>query len=447
MKIFRSGKDFLKSKRDHIYYHIPSNFFWNKSIRKNYKFLMRSQWWDYKELVELQNAKLARLLNFVYKYVPYYQRVFNELKIMPVDIRSLNDFKVLPIIDKTYVNENFNDFVPQYNFKKSNLFPANTSGSSGQSLHFQWHANYYYLKCAANYRNYKWAGQSWSDKIFMIMTPIFSEAPDDLYEINYKTKTLKFDTARLDDQHLARIIMAINKIRPEIISGYPSLIYKVSKYISLTNIKLSKFPKAILTVGEILFDEMRKTIEEVFQTKIYDWYGMTEGCASAGQCESGNYHINMEYCHIEFVEKNGIKNIVGTNLENIAFPFIRYNTGDVGDFLGHNCSCRRGLPLMKPISGRLVNIIKTPRGDKFFTPNYFSRTLKAPIKEFQIIQESIDSIELYIVKRNDFKQSDLNKIMEHLSNYLGKNIKLNIHLVNNIKREPLGKYQMVISEL
>jgi phenylacetate-CoA ligase len=406
---------------------------------------MKSQWWSYDELRRLQMSKLSKLLEFVYRYVPYYRNVFNELKIQPRDFRTLEHLKVLPIIDKTFVNDKYQEFVPEYQFDK--LFPARTSGSSGENLIFQYSLDYLDIKAAANYRSFKWAGQDWSDRTCELKAPFDDSGGAMQFKKDPKLKRWYINTANLDDAALNRIVDNINDIKPDIIGAYTSLIYLAATFIRDKKKDLHKKPKAILTTGEIITDKMRDSIETIIGAKIYDWYGNTEGCASAAQCEHGSYHINSEYCLVESIEKNHSNHLVGTNLVNLAFPLIRYDTGDIGELLEEHCPCGRELPLMKPIAGRKSNFIYTPSGKKFIDPNFFSKILKAPIKDFQIIQDKFDSINLLLVKKASLNSIDLDKILTNLKKLLGEQIKVDVRFVEKIERSHMGKYQMVISKL
>jgi phenylacetate-CoA ligase len=351
----------------------------------------------------------------------------------------------MPIIDKTIVNDNYKDFVPEYQFNK--IFPARTSGSSGESLIFKYSHEYLDIKAAANYRSFKWAGKKWSDRTCFLKAPFDDNSGSLQFKKDPKSKIWALNTANLDDVAFDRFLDSINEIGPDYIGGFPSLIYLFSMFLKDKRKKLHKKPKAILTTGEIITNEMRNSIENIIGSKIYDWYGSTEGCASAAQCEHGGYHVNVEYCHIESIEKENLNHLVGTNLVNFAFPLIRYDVGDIGELLEQQCTCGRGLPLMKPIKGRKVNFINSPSGKKYFYHNFFSKVLNAPIKEFQIIQDRLDSINLLIVAKSSFNNSDLEKIINHLKKLLGEEMTIDVSFVEKIKRSRLGKYQMVVSKI
>lgn len=439
-------KEFLKIPRDKLFFKLPSDWLWHRDARRHFNLLMKTQNLRYEELLELQMSKLSKLLNFVYQYVPFYRKAFKELKIKPSDIRQLDDLKVLPIINKTFVNQNYDDFIPKCRFK--NLMPAKTSGSSGENLSFELHPNFYHLKAAANYRHEHWAGVEGYDKVVSFEAPFFDEQDNVFRKINYKTKKFRFDTRNLSEENLRRMVTGMNEVKPDIIYGFFSIMNLLANYLKYSGIRLAKYPKSIITTAELPDDLQRKNIEEIFQAKIFDWYGNTEGCASAAQCEYGSYHINMEYCIVDFVRgDDDITRIIGTNLENLAFPLIRYDLGDSGHSLENNCPCKRGLEVMKVVGGRIRNFLKAPDGTRYFVPYSFTQKAEVPAKEAQIVQNVIDSIDVHLVKRDHFSSEDFTKLKNWLGEFLDGQFKINVHIVEKINRGPRGKYQGVVCNL
>ena len=74
--------------------------------------LNRNQWLSRAELLALQQAKLHRLLQYAYTFVPYYQRLFDQIGFQPDDI--LTDplaFQKIPFLTKSIIRENFNDLI------------------------------------------------------------------------------------------------------------------------------------------------------------------------------------------------------------------------------------------------------------------------------------------------------------------------------------------------
>ena len=69
------------------------------------------------------------------------------------------------------------------------------------------------------------------------------------------------------------------------------------------------------------------------------------------------------------------------------------------------------------------------------------------IREMQYIQNSIDSVDVYIVVDENYDE-DMNKIiMKKLYYSLGADMKINIHKVSELKKESSGKCRFIINNL
>ena len=93
--------------------------------------------------------------------------------------------------------------------------------------------------------------------------------------------------------------------------------------------------------------------------------------------------------------------IVITDLHNYGMPFIRYRIGDLGVFTNRSCSCDRGLPLLEDITGRSLDVIRTPSG-KILPGEFFPHLMKdfPEIQKFQVIQKKIDQIDIKVICPN-----------------------------------------------
>jgi len=53
-----------------------------------------------KELQDLQNRKLRRLLRYAYDRVPFYRKRFRSVNLAPEDIKNVDDLRRLPTITR-----------------------------------------------------------------------------------------------------------------------------------------------------------------------------------------------------------------------------------------------------------------------------------------------------------------------------------------------------------
>ena len=79
----------------------------NRSFYPTYKKSVQNQWKTYDELKEEQEKQLRAMIDFAYKNVPYYHRLFNNLRLSPDDIKSVEDLEKLLILTKEIIKQNW----------------------------------------------------------------------------------------------------------------------------------------------------------------------------------------------------------------------------------------------------------------------------------------------------------------------------------------------------
>ncbi len=75
----------------------------------------------------------------------------------------------------------------------------------------------------------------------------------------------------------------------------------------------------------------------------------------------------------------------------------------------------------------------------------FAKTTR--IKEAQLLQEQIDSVYLKIVPRPGFSEADRELVLDELRLKLGRQMKINLQVVDEIPRTANGKLQLVVSRV
>ncbi|NOZ73317.1 MAG: phenylacetate--CoA ligase family protein [Chloroflexi bacterium] len=223
----------------------------------------------------------------------------------------------------------------------------------------------------------------------------------------------------------------------------------------MLDLGLNVYVPSILTTGETLTPNMRAAIEQAFAPGVvYNEYG-GDGMQIAAECELHNgMHINAETIFIEIV-RDGKRvpageqgEIVLTNLEATATPFIRYNIKDVGTLMAEPCACGRGLPRLAHLEGRLTDMFVTPDGH-WLTVHQFSGFFEhiQAVKAFQVIQKALDRILIKLVVDENFSEADHQRIIDTFRQYLGPNNQFELEFVDEIPLTPSGKRRFFISEV
>ena len=457
--LIRKTPSWIKQTIKYVYGLIPYERRLGKVFWDTYNFLQESQWWGKEKLEEYQMQQFKKLLYHAYKNVPYYRRVFDERGLRPKDIQDFDDLKKIPFLTKKIVQNNLEDLVAQ-NYPKSKLQYVTTAGSTGIPMGF------YQDKNTAGSIEWAFMLTQWSRVGFKVVDKcvvlrgnvVKSENKGTLWEYDSVNKNLILSSYHMIDETLPKYIAKIREFKPNFIQAYPSAVTILARFMK--NNKIEDFPsvKAILCGSENMYFWQRKLLEEVFQCRVYSWYGHAEECCLAGECEkSKDYHIFPEYGYTELIgedgkqvnEENKLGEIVATGFNNYACPFIRYRTMDMAIKGKNNCThCGRQFQLIKKIEGRLQEMIltKTNRYISMTAVNMHSDVFDN-IKQFQFFQEEKGKVFFNIIRKNSYTEKDTEYIHRELNKKLGNDMDLIIHFVDHIPLTKNGKYRFLIQKL
>lgn len=425
---------------------------------RHFKELENTQWLSVDEIEKIQWKKLKNLLAYIYTNVPFYHRVFKTLNMAPKDISTPEDFRKLPLLSKEDIRTNINDML-SLNYKKSDLIPNSTGGSTGVNLNFFSDRKRSGYVSAVVLRNDRWAGLEIGDKKAILWgSPFDISLQDNLKNKIYDKlfRTLFLSSYNLSEENMFLYAKKLLQYKPKVIIAYPSPLYHFAKFLEENEIKGIN-PKSIISSAEVLYEYQRELIESVFQCRVFNNYGCREFDAIAQECsEHSGMHITAEHVYLECLKGDGEPAALGergelviTDLDNYGMPFIRYRICDVGVLSDRKCNCGRGLPIMEKIDGRTFDIVVGTSGravgGTFWT--ILLRTAIEGIKQFQVIQESMSEINIKVVPRESFDESQIDKLTNKIREYLGGDMEVNFQIVDKIPPTKSGKFRFVISKV
>ena len=264
---------------------------------------------------------------------------------------------------------------------------------------------------------------------------------------------LYFSIFHMNDKNLPVYVNKLNEYTPKYIKGYPSAIYTLATFIKKTKSKIYS-PEAIFTASEVLHDYQKKIIEDVFNCNIYQWYGQVETTLNIQECCFRKLHVMEEYGYLEVLrddfspaEPGESGNAIATSYGNIAFPLIRYDTGDnVTLSKDQSCSCGRTGRIIEHIDGRDEDVITTPDGRKIGRLTFIFMQI-GDVIESQIIQNSKNEIVIKVVPINDYSEQDKNDLIDKMQEYVGKSMEVKVEVVDSIERTAGGKLKHVICNI
>ncbi|KOR86518.1 hypothetical protein AM233_22705 [Bacillus sp. FJAT-22058] len=422
-------------------------------FKKMLSFLNDSKYYSYNELENYQNERLKKIIEHSYKNVPYYNRVFNSIKLKPEDIKSKEDLWKIPVLTKNDVKKNFNDLKAK-NIPKLFMNIGKTSGTTGTPAQFYRDLYSINFENAIVWRQWLSSGVKRNSKIAIIrgnnIIPNNQLLPP-FWKIDKIQKHIEFSSFHMSEENLEHYINKIKEYSPEALQSYPSTAYILAKKLDKLNEQINL--KSVFTSSEPIYSYQRELIEKVFGCKIWDYYGMAERVISATECSAHNgLHINEEYGITEFISNNVISPkegiMVGTSLQNFGMPLIRYVTNDYGKLQENLCTCGMQHRLIYPIETKEEDMIITKDG-RWISPSIITHAFKAivNVSKSQVVQHDYDKFEVLLVPEVGFSKNEKLKLLEGLKERFGNSSSITINLVDDIPRTKNGKFRWIISHV
>jgi phenylacetate-CoA ligase len=419
--------------------------------------LERTQWLSTAELERIQFDALGRLVSHAFSSCPYYQKAWLEQGLNPKDLKIPKDFERWPIIDRSTIQAN--RLGMQNRRCGATLIAKSTGGSSGVPLQFDLDRNNYEWRHAAWHRGYSWAMADLGTKQFYLWgthldQPSLSRRWKDFF-YNRLYRRLMVNSFQLSDERVPEFLQRLNRYQPDVIIAYTNPLYFLAR--RLAELKLKPFrPRSIVVGAEKIHPFQRELIEAVFQAPVFETYGSREFSFIAGECDRHRgLHFSMENLLLEIVDEDGWPtphgeegNVVITDLYNYGMPFVRYANGDRAVAGWDQCTCGRGLPLLKKVVGRRLDMIQTPDGRRI-PGEFFPHLMKdyPAVRRFQVVQEQPDRIELRLVVKTPFDEESCNSLHREIRNVLGPSVRLDLRPVDDIPLTKAGKLHVVINRI
>lgn len=161
---------------------------------------------------------------------------------------------------------------------------------------------------------------------------------------------------------LPRLVEALNEYQPSFIATYPSAASLLAAEQRAGRLRIA--PSAIWLGGETLSPACRAEIRRIFQCRILEEYGASEGMSIACECERGRLHLNRDWMILEPVDRDyrpvapGVVSHTAllTNLANRVQPIIRYDLGDSVALDPEPCACGAPFPALR-VEGRSDDVV------------------------------------------------------------------------------------------
>lgn len=423
--------------------------------------LNRSQWLSRDELLALQEAKLQRLVEYAYQYVPYYRRTFDEVGFYPEDMKHNPEcFARLPILTKDIIRKNFSELQTTEPERRKTLSELATSGSTGQPLVFLQDSSFRDAVTADIQRHIGWAGWKLGDPQAFIWGASYKPSARKVLRtwlIDRAWNRFQMNAFALTEESMAHFAKKIQKEQARILFGYATSLHTFARFVRNSHYNHIRFDGAF-TTSEMLHPAVRQFIEDTFQCRVFNRYGTLELGGVACECEAHTgLHVSVENNFVEILENGqaaksgGVGDLIVTNLNNRGMPFIRYQIGDAAAWDDEaSCPCGRAAPMLRSIEGRLVDTFKTFDGRSVwsgFAGATFRCLTHPTIRQFQVVQNRLDNMTVRLVPDGEVPQTVLQEITDAIKTTYGDCVGVDFELVEEIPALPSGKHQYAVSEV
>jgi phenylacetate-coenzyme A ligase PaaK-like adenylate-forming protein len=322
----------LKRALGFTYRKLPQSWLLGKRFAQFQALAEEGERWSRPQIEAYQMKMLRQVLNQAAAYCPYYRKAFARAGFRPEDLRSLEDMKRCPTLEKEDLQAHMPELVSEAQPAGARLY-LTTGGSTGVPVGFYLHRGVSRPKEQA-FLEAMWgrAGFVPGARLAVIRGHVTSDrAGGRIASYDPTRDWLMLSSYHLTRDRLAEYLEAMERFRPDILHAYPSAALQLAEYLEQAGQAWRLPLRCILCGSERLTLPQKRLLERVFRTRVYRWYGHAERVVLAGEGrESDLFYFWPQYGFAEFgpPDQEGLREVIGTSFHNLVMPLIRYRTGD-----------------------------------------------------------------------------------------------------------------------
>ena len=391
----------------------------------------------------IQSRRLVKMVENCYNNVPLYKKRFDEMGLLPGDIKSIDDIHKLPFTCKTDLRYNY-PFgmiaVPKEQLVRIHA----SSGTTGKQTVVGYTKNDIDVWAKGAARALVAAGATKSDYIHVSYGyGLFTGG----LGLHYGAEMLGATAIPVSSGNTKRQVDILRDYGSDFLCCTPSY----AMYIGETVRDMGIDPKTLKLRGGIFGAEawsenMRREIEKILDIKAYDIYGLSEiaGPGVSFECkEQTGMHINEDFFYPEIIDPETGEQLpdgeygelVFTCIGKEALPLLRYRTRDICKLSHKPCSCGRTLVKMSKTRGRTDDMLII-RGINVF-PSQVEHVLLSLNMEpnYQIIvdrKNNLDTMEVQ-VEMSDQMFSDKVRNLEDVEHNIAAALQSTLNIAAKIR--------------
>jgi len=259
---------------------------------------------------------------------------------------------------------------------------------------------------------------------------------------------LMMSSYHLSNDTIGAYIAALEAFEPVVIHAYPSSIAALAAWLNARGRRYAgRQLRGVMTSSETMEPDVRAAVEQAFGVRVFDWYGQSERVAAIGSCEHGSYHLLSDYGGAALLEtdKPGAFELVGTSLNNLAMPLVRYRTGDTVVPGKEACPCGRVFPTIDTVLGRQEKVITLPDGRLIGRLDRIFQGHDRHLVEGQVAYRGNGRFLLRVVTTEGWSEQDAQAMVDKFLLRV-PGVEVTVQKVDAIPRGRNGKFEFVVVE-
>ncbi len=308
-------------------------------------------------------------LGYAAEHSPFYRELFQNEKLQPEKITSLEDFRKIPITTKEDLQEKNEDFISVPRAEIIDL--VTTSGTLGKPVSFALNEADLQRLAENEKKSFEMVGITKHDTVQLTTTLDRRFMAGMAYFLGLRK--LGAGIVRSGSGLPALQWESISRFQPDYLVAVPSFLLKMIAFAKQEGIDYKKSSvKGAICIGEPLRDSnfelnaLGQKIKEAWDIELFSTYASTEMATAFTECKehTGNHNLP-ELIFAEILDKDGneveigkVGELVVTPLQTKTMPLLRFATGDMVRKLGRDCNCgRNSLKISTPV-GRKKQMLK-----------------------------------------------------------------------------------------
>ena len=360
------------------------------------------------EMEAARDARLQTAVRHAGRSVPYYRGLFADEGIEAGDIRTPDDLRRIPVVDRATVQAAPEAFRAETRASREAV-EFRTTGSTAMPLVVH-HSRSSLLENIAHGERERvvergFLGRRQYAAFDVRATGGTLPRVQEFYATSsYRPFRPGRRLVSVDDPPRA-VIEAINEQRPDVIRSYGGYLELLFRLAAATG-ELRHLPVVVSYAGDTMSDAGRRLIETEFGIPVLSAYNAVECFKIGFTCERrAGFHVHEDLCDVRVVDQAGHDvppgergEVVVSNLVNRATVLLNYRLGDVARVEDEPCDCGRTARRLVDLEGRVDDLIELESGEYVYPTRVWRVFRDRPeILRYQLVQRTRDRFELRVV--------------------------------------------------